>query len=93
MLFCGVCIFRENDMTHNDVWSAIDKLARKNKISCSKLAISSGLDATTFNKSKRYSVFGKPRWPSMHSISKILESTSTSPTEFAAFIEDNKQEH
>lgn len=78
-------------MTHKDVWEAIDKLARKHKISCSKLAISSGLDATTFNKSKRFSVFGKPRWPSMHSISKILESTSTSPTEFAAYIEQQEE--
>jgi len=75
-------------MTHKDVWAAIDKLAKKNKISCSKLAILSGLDATTFNKSKRYSVFGKPRWPSMHSISKILEATSTTPIEFANFIEN-----
>lgn len=80
-------------MTHKGVWLAIDKLARKNKISCSKLAVSSGLDSTTFNKSKRYSVFGKPRWPSMQSISKILEATSTTPTEFASFIEseDEKQ--
>ncbi len=79
-------------MTHKDVWLAIDKLARKNKLSCSKLAVSSGLDATTFNKSKRYSVFGKPRWPSMQSISKILESTSTTPSEFARFLENEDDE-
>ncbi len=75
-------------MTHNEVWRAIDMLARKNNISCSKLAVSSGLDATTFNKSKRFSVFGKPRWPSMQSISKILEYTSTTPTEFGHFLEE-----
>lgn len=74
-------------MTHEGVWQAIDMLARKNKMSCSKLAVRSGLDATTFNKSKRFSTFGQPRWPSMQSISKILAATSTTPAEFGSFLE------
>lgn len=75
-------------MTHQDVWNAIDALASEKHVSCSGLAVRSGLDATTFNKSKRWSVYGKPRWPSMHSISKILDSTETSPTEFGKFLEN-----
>jgi hypothetical protein len=40
-------------MTHDDVWSAIEKFATEHGMSCSGLAKCSGLDPTTFNKSKR----------------------------------------
>lgn len=73
-------------MTHSDVWRAIDIVARENKMSCSRLAICCGLDPTTFNKSKRWSVFGKPRWPSMQSISKVLDATDTSEEEFGRIL-------
>ena len=65
-------------MTHADVWFAIDSFAKDHNVSCSGLAKRSGLDATTFNKSKRYSKYGQPRWPSTNSIAKILESTGAS---------------
>lgn len=51
-------------MTHEDIWQAIDRLAMANNMSCSGLARCSGLDPTTFNKSKRWTRDGKPRWPS-----------------------------
>lgn len=73
-------------LTHDSVWYAIEALAASKKMSCSGLARFSRLDATTFNKSKRISVDGKPRWPSMCSIAKVLSATNTSVREFAEFF-------
>lgn len=75
-------------MTHQDVWHAIDKFAFKHNMSCSGLAKFSGLDATTFNKSKRWSKYGQPRWPSTGSISKILSATGESLENFIKCIYD-----
>ncbi len=69
-------------MTHSDVWFAIDCFASANNMSCSGLAKHCGLDPTTFNKSKRYSKYGQPRWPSTNSIAKILEATGTNIDDF-----------
>ncbi|MBR4507734.1 MAG: helix-turn-helix transcriptional regulator [Alphaproteobacteria bacterium] len=69
--------------THDDLWNAIEILARKNNMTCSGLARASGLDPTTFNKSKRASKYGQPRWLSMETISKVLTATHTSPDQFA----------
>ncbi|MEM0907035.1 MAG: helix-turn-helix transcriptional regulator [Pseudomonadota bacterium] len=66
---------------HAEVWEAIDSLAARNGLSPSGLARRSGLDPTTFNKSKRHATDGRPRWPSTESISKILTATNTSITE------------
>lgn len=67
---------------HTILWDAIDKFANKHNMSCSALAKASGLDATAFNKSKRWTCYGKPRWPSTQSIAKILTSTGSSPQDF-----------
>jgi len=64
-------------LRHSDIWEAIDRLAAKHKLSPSGLAKQAGLDATTFNKSKRSTRDGKLRWPSTESISKILAATSS----------------
>ena len=61
--------------THKDIWKAIDKLAEGAGYSPSGLARQAGLDPTTFNKSKRISPDGKPRWPSTESIAKVLDVT------------------
>lgn len=74
-------------MTHEDIWKAIEKFASNHKMSCSGLAKNSGLDPTTFNKSKRWSKEGQPRWPSTLSISKILTSTGTNIEDFAKLIQ------
>jgi phage repressor protein C with HTH and peptisase S24 domain len=74
-------------MTHEDVWKAIECFATEHKMSCSGLAKCSGLDPTTFNKSKRWSKEGKPRWPSTHSLSKILSSTSSGINDFTKFLQ------
>ena len=73
-------------MTHQDIWQAIDNFAIKHNMSCSGLAKISGLDATTFNKSKRWSKYGQPRWPSTCSISKILDATGDSIENFMKCI-------
>ncbi|MBJ3777734.1 S24 family peptidase [Acuticoccus mangrovi] len=68
-------------LAHEEVWNAIDSLADRNGMSPSGLARRSGLDPTTFNKSKRFAPDGRPRWPSTESIAKILTATNTSITE------------
>ncbi|HYM33492.1 MAG TPA: helix-turn-helix transcriptional regulator [Candidatus Cybelea sp.] len=73
-------------LTHKGVWTAIDALAARHGLSASGLAKRSGLDPTTFNKSKRVSREGKPRWPSTESIAKILDATGSSLGEFVALI-------
>ena len=65
-------------LKHADIWEAIDRLAQKHNLSPSGLAKRAGLDATTFNKSKRSTRDGKLRWPSTESIAKILAATGAS---------------
>lgn len=78
-------------MTHEDIWRAIEKFAIEHGMSCSGLARCSGLDPTTFNKSKRWTKEGQPRWPSTNSISKILSSTGSTIQDFTKFVDENHQ--
>lgn len=64
-------------LKHSEIWEAIDRLAARHNLSASGLAKRAGLDATTFNKSKRSTRDGKLRWPSTESISKILAATGS----------------
>jgi phage repressor protein C with HTH and peptisase S24 domain len=64
-------------LKHADIWEAIDRLAARHSLSASGLAKRAGLDATTFNRSKRSSRDGKLRWPSTESIAKILAATGS----------------
>lgn len=70
--------------THDEIWKAIDQLAEAHGYSASALAKKAGLDPTTFNKSKRLSPEGKPRWPSTESLSKILKVTNCGFADFMA---------
>ena len=74
-------------LTHAQVWSAIDRLAARAGLSASGLAKRSGLDPTTFNKSKRVTASGRARWPSTESISKALIATGTSLETFVSLIQ------
>ena len=76
-------------LTHKAIWRGIDLLAETNRLSASGLAKRAGLDPTTFNKSKRTTKQGKSRWPSTESLSKILEATGTSMSEFVALIAES----
>jgi len=75
-------------LSHADIWSALDRLARKRSMSPSGLAKEAGLDATTFNKSKRVTSAGKPRWPSTESIAKVLGTVDMSFEDFAYMAAD-----
>jgi phage repressor protein C with HTH and peptisase S24 domain len=58
-------------------------------LSVSGLAKHAGLDPTTFNKSKRVSRDGKPRWPSTESIAKILTATECPLSDFMSHVAAN----
>ena len=73
-------------MTHEEVWGAIDKFASAQHITCSALARRGGLDPTAFNRSKRFSKEGKARWPSTHSIAKILSASGKNFSDFVEFL-------
>jgi phage repressor protein C with HTH and peptisase S24 domain len=73
-------------MRHEDVWRAIDTLAAERGLSVSGLARRAGLDATTFNLSKRRTADGRARWPSTESIAKILAATGASLESLTALI-------
>ncbi len=69
-------------LSHTSIWQAIDALAERHNMSASGLARRAGLDATSFNKSKRGGADGRERWPSTESIAKILTATGASLEEF-----------
>ena len=69
-------------MKYETIWSAVDNLAKALSMTPSGLAKKSGLDSTTFNRSKRIRPDGKKRWPSLDSINKVLEYCNISFEEF-----------
>lgn len=71
-------------LSHEQVWSAVDALADRHGLTPSGLARKAGLDATTFNRSKRHGPDGRLRWPSTESIAKVLEATGASFADFVA---------
>lgn len=76
-------------LRHSEIWRALDRLAAKNGWSASGLARRAGLDPTAFNKSKRRSPTGKPRWPSTESVAKCLTATNESLGGFLALMGDH----
>jgi phage repressor protein C with HTH and peptisase S24 domain len=75
-------------LTHAQIWTALDRLAARAGLSPSGLAKRSGLDPTTFNKSKRITPDGRARWPSTESVAKALAATNTSVDIFVQLIEE-----
>ena len=75
-------------LTHDQIWTALDRLAERAGLSPSGLAKRSGLDPTTFNKSKRITPDGRERWPSTESVSKALAATNSSIDAFVQLIGD-----
>jgi phage repressor protein C with HTH and peptisase S24 domain len=76
------------DSEHTRIWNTIDKIAYINGISVSALAKKAGLDATAFNKSKRFYPSGKFRWPSTESICKVMRATGISWEQFCKYLEN-----
>ncbi len=75
-------------LTHAQIWTALDRLAALAGLSPSGLAKKSGLDPTTFNKSKRITPNGRTRWPSTESVAKALAATGTAIDSFVQLIEE-----
>lgn len=75
-------------LTHDQIWTALDRLAERAGLSPSGLAKKSGLDPTTFNKSKRVTSDGRERWPSTESLSKALAATGSGLSTFVQFIDE-----
>ena len=81
-------------MKYDTVWSAVDNLAKSLGMSPSGLAKKSGLDSTTFNRSKRKRPDGKNRWPSLDSLNKVFEFCNITFEEFYKYGEtDNPTEN
>ena len=80
-------------LSHAKLWKALDALARREGLSASGLALRAGLDATSFNPSKRFGSGDppRPRWPSTESLTRILEATRLSLGEFADLADDAVQ--
>ncbi|MCC6889529.1 MAG: helix-turn-helix transcriptional regulator [Hyphomicrobiales bacterium] len=76
-------------LTHAQIWGALDRLAARAGLSASGLAKKAGLDPTTFNKSKRITPDGRPRWPSTESVAKSLAATGCSMESFVQLIDEN----
>ena len=75
-------------LTHDQIWTALDRLAERAGITTSALARRAGLDPTTFNKSKRTTPEGRERWPSTESVARSLTATNTSIDTFVQLIGD-----
>ena len=75
-------------LTHEQIWSALDRLAARAGLSASGLARRAGLDPTTFNKSKRITADGRERWPSTESLAKALAATDTPLDTFVQLVGD-----
>src|SRR4051812_26363391 len=78
-------------LSHAQIWNALDLLAERNGLTPSALAKKSGLDATTFNKSKRITAEGRERWPSTESVSKALAATGVPIDSFVSLIEGTRR--
>lgn len=81
-----------SSLTHDQIWQAIDRLAQSFGFSASGLAKQAGLDPTSFNKSKRVSPDGKPRWPSTESIARILAATGATMPDFLSLMDSGAQQ-
>lgn len=77
-------------LSHPRIWAAIDRLAERYGLSASGLARKAGLDATSFNRSKRKGPDGRDRWPSTESVAKVLAATGASLDEFMRMIDPDE---
>ena len=80
-------------LTHGQIWNAVDRLAEQHGLSASGLARRAGLDATSFNKSKRVSADGRERWPSSE-IDRQDSGGLPAPasTDFVALVDPQAQQ-
>ena len=79
-----------SSLSHSEIWTAIDALAKRFDMTPSAMARMAGLDPTAFNRSKRGDGDARPRWPSTESLAKVLEATGVGFSEFAALTEGTR---
>ena len=77
-------------LSHEQIWTAIDRLAERHGFSASGIARRAGLDATSFNRSKRIGPDGRKRWPSTESIAKVLAATGASLDDFLHLVDSGQ---
>jgi phage repressor protein C with HTH and peptisase S24 domain len=77
-------------MKHEDIWRALDTLAAESGMSPSGLAKRAGLDATTFNPSKRMMPDGRARWPSTESLAKALGAAGVNLEAFSRLVSGDR---
>jgi phage repressor protein C with HTH and peptisase S24 domain len=77
-------------LSHEQIWTAIHRLAERHGFSASGLARRAGLDATSFNRSKRIGPDGRKRWPSTESIAKVLAATGASLDDFLHLVDSGQ---
>lgn len=78
---------KNNNITvseHKRFWDVVDRIAQDNGISTSRLALRAGLDATSFNKSKRVAV-GYCRTPNMTTVLAILRACNLTWHDWAKY--------
>ena len=76
---------------HRQVWWGVECMARHAGLSVSGLACAAGLDASTFNKSKRIHPNGRLRWPSLPSLCLAMRVTGVSMRMFVDMAESYKE--
>lgn len=72
-------------LNHATTWRALERLAKSRGLSMSGMALRAGLEKTAFNRSKR-TFKGKPRWPNLETLAKVLDATGASLNEFTRYV-------
>ena len=77
--------------SHQALWEGVERIAARRGWTLSRLATIAGLDPTALNRSKRFGNDGKPRWPSMATVAKLLAATNITLTEFCRMVESTEE--
>lgn len=72
-------------ITHNDLYMAIDLMAKDLNTSRSGLCAAAGIDISSLNKSREI-IDGIPHWPTTKTIFAILNAFGVSASDFAKYI-------
>lgn len=70
-----------------NLWNTIDKIAKKEGLTLPRLALQAGLDQSTFSPARR-----KRNWLSLQTLAMVLNTTNTTPVEWAKMVDLNEKE-
>lgn len=68
-----------------NLWNSIDKIAEQERMSLPKLALSAGLDQSTFSHARR-----KRNWMSLRTLARVLNANDITLREWARLVDDEK---